>query len=54
MNTNLGKNRCCDIPNPPKGATGNPGKDGLIGTIGITEEFTGYLGINHFRKPSAI
>lgn len=36
MNTNLGKNRCCDIPNPPKGATGNPGKDGLIGTIGIT------------------
>ena len=34
--------------------TGATSRYPAIGTIGITEEFTGYLGINHFRKPSAI
>lgn len=35
MTTNLGRNRCCDIPSPQQGATGDHGKDGLIGPIGI-------------------
>jgi len=36
MITNLGKNRCCDIPNPPKGPVGIAGINGQIGTKGIT------------------
>ena len=36
MKPNLGKNRCCNIPNPPKGLTGIKGTGGAIGPIGQT------------------
>jgi hypothetical protein len=36
MKPNLGKNRCCDIPNPPKGFTGIKGTGGAIGPVGPT------------------
>jgi hypothetical protein len=36
MKPNLGKNRCCNIPNPPKGNTGNKGIGGAIGPSGPT------------------
>lgn len=36
MKPNLGKNRCCDIANPPKGNTGSIGPGGAIGPSGTT------------------
>lgn len=36
MITNLGRNRCCNIPNPPKGPTGKHGTSGPVGTMGPT------------------
>lgn len=36
MKNNLGKNRCCNISNPPKGLTGDKGPGGAIGPSGIT------------------
>jgi hypothetical protein len=36
MKNNLGRNRCCDIPNPPKGDSGKKGPGGEIGTMGTT------------------
>ena len=44
MKPNLGKNRCCNIPNPPKGITGNMGHGGAIGPIGLTGP-TGTFGL---------
>ena len=43
MLTNLGRNRCCDIPNPLKGLKGEQGPGGQIGSIG-TEGTTGPTG----------
>ena len=36
MKNNLGRNRCCNIPNPPKGIEGDKGPGGEIGTMGTT------------------
>jgi hypothetical protein len=36
MKSNLGRNSCCDISNPPKGDVGNKGLGGVIGLIGTT------------------
>jgi hypothetical protein len=49
-NTNLGKNRCCNIPNPPKGPVGQHGTGGPIGTIGPT----GYTGPTGHAGPTGI
>lgn len=43
MITNLGKNRCCNIPNPPIGPIGLNGINGPIGPIGPTGP-TGKIG----------
>ena len=43
MKPNLGRNRCCDIPNPPKGIAGDKGPGGAIGPIGLTGP-TGIIG----------
>jgi hypothetical protein len=44
MKPNLGKNRCCNIPNPPKGIAGLKGPGGAIGPIGLTGP-TGTFGL---------
>ena len=46
MLTNLGRNRCCDIPSPLKGDRGDKGVGGIIGDIGIigTTGPTGSIG----------
>ena len=46
MLTNLGRNRCCDIPSPLKGDIGDKGAGGEIGNIGTTGTTgpTGYIG----------
>ena len=36
MKNNLGRNRCCDVPNPPKGSHGEKGHGGPIGFMGDT------------------
>jgi hypothetical protein len=38
MLTNLGRNRCCNIPNPLKGLKGDQGPGGQIGPFGDTGE----------------
>ena len=38
MLTNLGRNRCCNIPNPLKGLNGDQGPGGQIGPFGDTGE----------------
>ena len=50
MLTNLGRNRCCDIPNPLKGLKGEQGSGGQIGPIG-TDGPTGPTG---FTGPTGL
>jgi hypothetical protein len=50
MITNLGKNRCCIIPNPPKGTAGQNGAGGPIGTFGPT----GYTGPTGDAGPTGL
>ena len=50
MITNLGRNRCCNIPNPQKGPVGYNGTGGPIGTFGPT----GYTGPTGRSGPTGL